>query len=482
VIWGQILSTAGGGATIRFQVLETFDRAVNPEFPIVLPVKTQYAEIFIKELDLESDPKKLKDVIAEQSTTISAFTLGLIAYLDRDFHKAVTHFEKAVKTAENPSLLISPQGKSLLYFYLGRSNHAIGRFAEGQEWLKRAQEGNPDEPAIAIGLAIGYGGQGLNDEKETQLHLALDLINTWLQTKPDDNVATYDRGLIYQILNQYESAIFDYQAVIDREPNYYVAYITLGQAASELREYKRAGDSLRDAIALSETSGANPAWAYLNLGIVYEKAGDNSSAKVAFRQAIKNAPATDIICLNYARFLEDQKEMDAALLNYRNLLEVTKDKGWGYSVLAGFFRRRGLLNEALDNYKKAVHYKPEDNLLRTYLAETYFEMGDTENARREFEAAIRSETINYSYASYGRVLFQLGDFKGAAEIYRKSLELHPADYAVMLSLGQVYEILKETSKAIQLYRQIISMSDQFPENAILEAQNRINVLERYGSP
>jgi serine/threonine protein kinase/tetratricopeptide (TPR) repeat protein len=477
VIWGQVLGSSGKDVTIRFRVLETFDRAVNPEFPIVLPVKTQYTEIFIKELDLESDPKKIKNIIAEQSTIISYFTLGLIAYLDRNFPQAVIDFEKATQAAENPELIISPEGKSLLYFYLGRSNHAIGRFAEGQRWLTRAQEVNPGEPAIPIGLAIGYGGQGLDEEKETQLDLALDLINTWLETSPGDNVATYDRGLVFQIRKQYESAIFDYQAIIDRDPDYYVAYVTLGQVASELRDYPRAKDTFQDAIALSEKSGANPAWAYLNLGLVYEKTGDVLPAKAAFQQAITHAPTTDAMYLQYARFLEKQQEMDGALLNYKKLLEVTKDQGWGYSILAGFYRRLGLLEQALDSYKQAVHYKQTDSLLRSYLAETYFELGHPEDAEREFEVAIRSADIYYSYASYGSVLFQLGKFKRAAEMYQEALKRRPIDYAVLLNLGHTYEALGETAKAIQVYQQMIRMGDQLPDHAIQDAQNRLQALE-----
>jgi hypothetical protein len=70
VIWGQILRSERGGATIRFQVLENFDRAVNPEFPLVLPVTVRFTEVVIKELDLEGDPIELKKLIAEQSAMI----------------------------------------------------------------------------------------------------------------------------------------------------------------------------------------------------------------------------------------------------------------------------------------------------------------------------------------------------------------------------------------------------------------------------
>ena len=487
VIWGQILRSEGGEATIRFQMLENFDRAVNPEFPLVLPVTVRFTEVIIKELDLEGDPIELKKLIAEQSAMIASFAVGLSAYLDRDFLHAVSHFEKAVDIIEdNSNFTVSHKGKSLLYFYLGRSNYAVTQLEQGHEWLIRARDedtkahaddSSPLEPAIPLSLAIGYGSQGSDEEKTAELKTALDLVDVWLALHPDDNIATYDRGLINQILEQYEYAMIDYQTALERDPDFYIAYISLSQAASKLGEYAQAEEALQEALALAERSGTNPAWAHLNLALVYEKAEDPRAAKVEFLAAIAAEPELDAVYLYYARFLEDQQEMDAALEAYNKILEVTWDKGWGHSLLAGFLKRRGLLHQALENYERAVLDKREDSLLRTYLAETYAATNDPEKARTEFEAGLSLPGSSYySYASYGRFLFQQGEFRRAAEMYEESLRRRPVDYPVLLNLGQTYESLGETDKALKLYRQLITLQDQFPEEVIQIARERIKAL------
>jgi tetratricopeptide (TPR) repeat protein len=478
VIWGQILRTKGGGATIRFQVLENFDRAVNPEFPVVLPVTVSFTEVFIRELDLDGDPVKLKKLIADQSAIIASFAVGLSAYLDRDFLYAAVHFEEAIGAIErNPAITVSPEGKSLLYFYLGRSNYAVARLEEGQEWLVRAQKANPREPAIPLSLAIGYSSLGREEEKQQQLALALDLVNNWLESHPNDNAATYDRGLINQILGQYRYAILDYQAALEQDPDFFIAYISLSQSASNLREYAQAEEALHDAIALAERSGTNSVWAHLNLALIYESARDPEAAKAEFQAAIAAESRVDSVYLYYARFLETQQEMDAALEAYKTIVDVTWDKGWGHSVLAGFLKGRGLLPQALENYERAVFYKREDSLLRTYLAETYAALKNPEKAKKEFETALDLPGSSYySYASYAAFLFEQGNFELAARMYEAALKRRPADYPVLLNLGQTYEILGEKERALKVYRQLISMRDQFPEDVIQIAQERIEVL------
>jgi tetratricopeptide (TPR) repeat protein len=339
---------------------------------------------------------------------------------------------------DNPKFTVSHKGKSLLYFYLGRSNYAVAQFEQGHEWLMRARDADakakaedstPLEPAIPLSLAIGYGSQGLEEEKTTELKTALDLVNVWLASRPDDNLATYDRGLINQILGQHEYAMIDYQTALERDPKFYIAHISLSQAASNLGKYAQAEEALHNAITLAERSGTNPAWAHLNLALVNEKTGDPQAAKVEFQAAIAAEPGLDAAYLYYARFLEDQQEMDAALETYHKILEVTWDKGWGHSLLAGFLKRRGLLQQALENYERAVFYKREDSLLRTYMAETYAAANDPEKARTEFETALGLPGNSYySYASYGRFLFQQGEFRHAADMYEESLRRRPIDY------------------------------------------------------
>lgn len=478
VIWGQVLTSLEGGATIRFQVLQTPDRAINPEYPLVLPVNTASTEVFTGERDLPSDPRELKRLIAKQSTFISSFTLGLIAYLDLDYPQSVNHLTTAVDVMNaNPELEFSSSGRGLLYYYVGKANHALGRIESGQDWLMRAGSEIPDEPAIPLSLALGHRSLGQLEESETARGEALDLLGTWLQTHPEDNAARYDRGIVYHMNDQYEQAILDYQAVIKRDPDFYVAYIGLGQATSAMGNFEEAEAKLRDAIALAEKTGADPAWAHLNLALVYEQAGKPGLANEEYSNALALAPQVDWMYYYYAKFLERHLESEAALLTYDALIDATPNKGWGYGELAAFQDRQGSLDQAIENYEKAVHENPDDVLLHTYLAESYLKAEEIEKSIQEYEEAVgRDEEVYYVYASYAGGLFQLGDFDLAAEMYERALELHPRDHAVLLNLGQTYEQLTQVQSAMGIYSQILKDRDQYPQSAARAACERLVAL------
>lgn len=474
VIWGNLLTVPGGGATIRFQVIETPNQAVNPDYPLIFPITTQETDIFAGEFD-ENDPLKLKNIVANQSTLISLFTLGVVAYLDSDFPVAVRTLENGVNTVKASSeLSVSQKGRSLLYYYLGEANLALGRIEIGLDWLDKAQQANPLEPAVEINRALGNRSLGRLDEMELNLDRASELIEKWLTLHPGDNKAIYERGIVHQMRNQFEDALVDYQRVLSNDDHFLIAYISAGQASAALGSYQESEQTLKSGIALAQETGANASWLHLNLALVYDRWGKIELARDEYATAVELDPQVDWMVYFRARFLEKHGETDAALASYRKLVEVTRNKGWAYGQLASYLLDQGLLDEALENYKLAAHEKPDDGTLRAALAETYFRTGDEEKAVQEFEEAIRRDPGNYYvYGSYANILFDRRDYLMAAQMYEKTLRLHPKDFAVLLNLGNTYEVLGQPEKAKEIYFQIMNTNGEYPEQAYQVAREHL---------
>ncbi|MEJ2209630.1 MAG: tetratricopeptide repeat protein [Anaerolineae bacterium] len=313
------------------------------------------------------------------------------------------------------------------------------------------------------------------------------LTTNWLRTHPDDNTAHYDRGIIYEIEHEYEDALIDFRDVIRRDPEYYVAYISLAVNAAKLGRDDEAIAALEEAIQISARSGANPAWAHLNLAFIYEKQGRFDEARTEYLAAIE-ATESGWMYYSYGQFLEARGEMDEALGAYRDMARVSPDPGWAYGKLADFLRRQGDLPGARDAYKTAVHYRPEDPLLHAYLGEVYFALGraQTEDAprqryyddsRQEFDQAVSlGPELYYVYSSYGNVLFQIGDPEAAAANWEHSLELRPLDGGVLLNLGWAYELLDRPGDAEATYRRILAQAEGLSEGVVQEACNRLRGL------
>jgi len=477
VIWGNLLTVSGGGATIRFQVIETPDQAVNPDYPLIFPITTQETDIFAGEFD-ENDPLKLKNIVANQSTLISLFTLGVVAYLDSDFPDAVRTLENGVNTMKTSSeLSVSKEGRGLLYYYLGEANLALGRIEIGLDWLDKAQKANPSEPAVMINMALGNRSLGRIDKMELNLDQALELIEKWLTLHPDDNKAIYERGIVHQMRRQFEDALVDYQQVLSNDDHFLIAYISSSQASAALGHYHESEKTLKSGIALAQETGANASWLHLNLALVYDRWGKIDSARIEYARAVELDPQVDWMVYFQARFLGKQGETDAALASYRKLIEVTSNKGWAYGQIAAYLMEQGLKNEALENYKLAVHEKPDDGTLRAALAKTYYWAGDEEKAVQEFEEAIRRDPDNYyTYGSYANVLFDHRDYFKAAQMYEKALRLHPKDFALLLNLGNTYEVLGQPQKAKEIYFQILNTNGDYPERAYQAAREHLSKM------
>jgi superkiller protein 3 len=463
VVWGQLLSQENGGITLRFTVLESIDRVTNPDFPVVMHVTANANEILITERDLDNDVRQIKETVAKQSLLLFSFIRGMAAYLNQEYAETARQLESALEFVENdPLLTISPEGKSLIYYYLARANQNLSHVEEGQAMLQQAQAANPEEPAVLIALALGYRTQGLAAELDESTRLALNMLNDWLRTAPQDTNALFDRGLVYQIRRRYTEAAQDYQAVLQNNPEFYIAYIQLGVVTYELGQLAAAAEAIEAGIDLAERSGTNPAAAYLELGRIYQKAGEVDLAREAYWQAVSHNPHVDRIYLYFAQFIEEQGELDAALWAYEQMVEVSATKGWAYGELAGFYRRHRILEKALLNYERAIDFDNENPLLYAYLAETHFDLGHQEAALTAFERAVslNAEAGIYTiYALYGGVLYQLGEFAAAVDMYQKSISLEPLDAGVWLNLGQTYTQLGQVAEAVDTYCKMLNLDD-----------------------
>lgn len=488
VIWGRVIKSTGGGTVIYFEVLETPDWSDKPDFPLLLPVTNTSTDIFYEELDPKSDLASLKKAVRNETAIITSFIRGYAAYLDRDFAVAINHFtasEKAIR--ENPDLVVSQDGLSLLYLNLGKANSHLGRLEEGMDWYEKAEIANPKEPAIPLSKALIYGSWGNELRRDSELAKAHNLINNWIQihtleTHPNQfNAAIYNRGIIRQINKEYISAIIDFEQVITNDPKFYIAYLNLGQAARDYGDYAKAEESLIEAVEVAKESGANASWAYVNLAWLYERMEDRGSAKEAYKTAIELNPDEMLMYFFYGEFLDKKGETDAAIISYQTLIEKATEQGqnigWAYGKLADILFRQNLFRDAAKKYEMAVHYQPADELLTTHLAEAYHAIGENEKAKGTYEKTVALDKDNYYvYASYGGFLYSTGSHEAAIENYQKALALRPIDGNVLFNLGMTYEALNMKNEAQETYGRIIAQPEAFSEELIIDAKYRLEVI------
>jgi tetratricopeptide (TPR) repeat protein len=394
-------------------------------------------------------------------------------------HRHLQQAASRLEASDASAALPSGPGQSLLLFYLGQVQYDLGLIREGQETLRQAQQLNPAEPALPLSLALG--DRSLNQQAAYAQHMAqaLALVETWLTDHPDDVAALYDRAVIYHAQDLFVDARLDYEAVLGLDPTFYVAYIGLGQSARALGQHAQAEAAFTKAIELAETSGANAAWAYLNLALAYAESGQPHPADEAFRRALLAAPDVKWMYYYYAEFLRQQGEADAALLVYDRLIAVANDKGWAYGEKAEYLKEAGLPQAAILSYLRALHEEPENALFHAYLADLYAEQGEIPAAREHYEKAeAYGSNILYVLLAFAGFLAGQQEYTQAIALYEQALVLEPLNSTALLNLGQAYESGHQPAQALALYAHIIATSDQLPAWAVDIARDRLERLRR----
>jgi tetratricopeptide (TPR) repeat protein len=108
----------------------------------------------------------------------------------------------------------------------------------------------------------------------------------------------------------------------------------------------------------------------------------------------------------------------------------------------------------MSDLRRGVDQQPGDAVLHNKLGVCLQQLGQPENARREYKQAIK---LNAHYAeaynNLGTLEHADGTFKAAAKLYRKALKLKPSLAAAQKNLGSAYLAMDKIDDALAAYRE-----------------------------
>lgn len=477
IVWGHIVlvdqETSDGTVSVTFEVLETPDWLLSPAFPTVLPTENRLTRT---RFSTDVDPRELDVLIIQQSDIITAFSLGLVAYFNRDYASAVRQFELAKQRAapkvENSDGTDNRLG--LIHFYLGRAYQGLGDFDQGTAMLREAIKHMPDDPAVPLSLAYGFTSMGREQEAEEAALQSIETASRYIQSNPDSIPARYDRGLAYLLVGQPLRAATQFEAILEDEPSSHLArqgvglaYLRAGQMTTAIEHF---GEAVRSA-----GNNVSLAWDHMFQAEAYEEAGDMTRAGQHYDLAVAYGPGIDTMHFNYAKYLEQMGQIEAAEAELRMVVETTFNEAWALRELAGFLRRQGRSLEAKETFQAALRERPEDILTQIYLAETLTELNEPEFAREQYEQALVLAASNvYGRLSFGNFLIGAGDSSSALTQYRAALEHSPGNCHAQLGLGIAFEADGQHALSLEAYQKLLDQSEaQCTDEYQYLAENRI---------
>jgi tetratricopeptide (TPR) repeat protein len=154
-------------------------------------------------------------------------------------------------------------------------------------------------------------------------------------------------------------------------------------------------------------------------------------------------------------------KLDEAILEYRRALEIKPKDAEAHRDLGNVFLKEGKLDEAISEYQKALEIKPNFLGARSNLGGALFQKGQMDEAVEQFQKALelRPEKAAEAAVRYnlGIALSQKGQLNEALAQYQKSVEINP-DYAearnglgvALAKKGQMYEAIEQFEEALRI--------------------------------
>lgn len=174
------------------------------------------------------------------------------------------------------------------------------------------------------------------------------------------------------------------------------------------------------------------------LGVIYHHRGEYSRARERFEEALQLNPRyTDAalnlsVTYNHLGMFDEAKALYAGALSQARSGEERQDPfvlgklANLHADLGDAYGSAGMVTDAIREYRRAIHLRPDFPDLRTRLANTLRDTGDLEGAALELSAA-RDRHPRYLPArlSLGVTLLALGRLDEAVSEWQEILKLEP---------------------------------------------------------
>jgi tetratricopeptide (TPR) repeat protein len=265
--------------------------------------------------------------------------------------------------------------------------------------------------------------------------------------------ARFNAGTILEGCGYEKDAEGEYQAALSANPAYAPAMANLGQIYWKQNNPSTAKSWFEKAI---QADPAHAGAAYANLGAIIYNQGKQSGDKALYTEAIRNlrralaidaydVSAYSILALVYYTIAEnDKSKLDlAALVCKQARDEVDKTYPPIYNTLGLIELRKKNPSSALKQFEKAVELDPKYIEAHLNIGAIGLSTRQYEKAAQSFAAVLKLDAKNFD-ATIGMGVASRGlkKIEDAEGWYKKASDLDPRNCAVQYNMGVLYQDYK----------------------------------------
>src|SRR5438093_1490342 len=347
-------------------------------------------------------------------------------------NKAIEEYRQAIDADPTSEYLTA--GLAELYAKTGRIRDAV---MEAQDILKRDPNNLEAHKLLGRIYLRSLGDIQSGNGSQNVLKLAIEQYEQIIKIEPDSVDDHLLLGRLYKVNNDLQKAESEFKTALKFQPDSEEAVTTLALL------YTEEGDSTRAAQVLSAVPDASrSAKLYSVLGYTYEQQKEYQKAIDAYRKAIALDRDNLDAIRGLAENLMNDGQSEAALEQYKVIADANPEDAQTYVRIAEIYRRGGKFDLALENLKKAQSMVPDSidvpyNLARVYQAQGRYD--DAAQILQDLLKKTEKPDNNYTQAE-----------KNNRSVF---LEL----------LGSVYRDNNNSQLAIETFRKMLTLGDENAE-------------------
>jgi tetratricopeptide (TPR) repeat protein len=303
-----------------------------------------------------------------------------------------------------------------------------GLYSQAVDICEQAAAAYPDNFIVHVSLAKALVSTGQIGRAEEHYIRALEI-------DPSVISARMELGILLKDSANYSDALNEFRDVINRRPDYVLAYMEKAQIYRIQRQWGRAADMFGQAVTIQpkdESLRADYVQALVN-------AGRLSQARSAMNTAASDFPDSVNLALSFGVLLQEQQRYNEAVAQYNRVLQMDPgNDSAGYNIALCYFQNRNI-REAERAITRYLHRHPKSssgNVLAAQIATSINNFSEAETYIRR--ALDIDRNIGAAWVMLGNILRRRNDRRGAAEAYREALRINPNDETARRNLRRVY--------------------------------------------
>ena len=427
--------------------------STNANFTLITPPPDAQAEIDYSDKARGETPFSVEEPeqlslsfpnqISSETNYLTLFTLGLIDYFEDELTQSIASFDRALKVAEEledrPKLYPSYYYKGNAYLYLENYEQAIDSYDEVVE-ISPAVKGVLLNRGVALARIEGQ-------EKE-----ALEDINAFVESYPEDIRGYMNQGLIYFLLEDYTSSIASFNEVLEREPKNIVALTNKGKSLMAKGAKEEAIALFNDALDIDPENTTTLS----SKALALEEKGMYAEALFLYEKVIDKKSDSPYAYYRKAKILyERENDVDAAIRAYDAALRLDPELFLVAFSKAGMLYQEQMYEEAVSASDIALALQPDQPssyyVLHTTKGNAFNKLGRYDDALSAFDEASKIDSTDIGVSlGKGIALQRLEMYESAAESYKSAVtlasdELKPNLYK---QIALCYSLAGESEQAL----------------------------------